>query len=268
MHIGTRGWNSMAMRGWNSMAERIDMNWLEVFLLSNPSGNTNNISKPETPIVGGESQSGVFLFHPIVVHKVYVRNFPSSRTPSPSPEQGVLCLLTCRLRIYIRFVTSNVILYSNLNAKLGDFGLPKIVKHYGPSSHTTLPAGNLGYLAPQCVVVGKTSPESDFLALNRFWDLYKQGELLDSAIRRLGRNLNEEEMQRLMVVGLLCCEQEPKARPEMRYVMKIIRFDVELPFVPLSLYDTSKTFSHPLDPVRIGVVSVSTSSNRNTSRSL
>ncbi|XP_057838782.2 L-type lectin-domain containing receptor kinase IX.1-like [Cryptomeria japonica] len=29
MHIGTRGWNSMAMRGWNSMAERIDMNWLE-----------------------------------------------------------------------------------------------------------------------------------------------------------------------------------------------------------------------------------------------
>ncbi|XP_059071742.1 L-type lectin-domain containing receptor kinase IX.1-like [Cryptomeria japonica] len=190
--------------------------------------------------------------------------------------------------------TSNVILDSSLNAKLGDFGLARIVKHDGPASHTTSPRGTLGYLAPECAVAGKTSPESDVfsfgvvaleIACGRrpvdlrlsehncrvvewVWDLYKQGKLLDAADKRLGGNFNEEEMQRLMVVGLLCCQQEPKARPEMRYVMKILRFDVELPSVPLYLYDTSKTFSPPLDPVSIGAASVSSSSNRNTSRSL
>ncbi|GLJ52693.1 hypothetical protein SUGI_1121680 [Cryptomeria japonica] len=87
MHIGTRGWNSMAMRGWNSMAERIDMNWLEVFLLSNPSGNTNNISKPETPIVGYRINLRDYL-----TEKVKVGFSSSTRSSSTKSMFGIFLL--------------------------------------------------------------------------------------------------------------------------------------------------------------------------------
>ncbi|XP_059070359.1 L-type lectin-domain containing receptor kinase IX.1-like [Cryptomeria japonica] len=235
MHIGTRGWNSMAMRGWNSMAERIDMNWLEPkprarrslpaylsstdlysfcgTIISTPGKTEGGFGGVYTGILSGTNEV-VAVKRVSQGFKQGKREYVSEFTITSQLRHHNLvqllgwCHESTSAPVYLHdeldncivhrnVWTSNVILYSNLNAKLGDFGLPKIVKHYGPSSHTTLPAGNLGYLAPQCVVVGKTSPESDFLAL---------GELLDSAIRRLGGNLNEEEMQRLMVVGLLCCE--------------------------------------------------------------
>ncbi|KAJ0801338.1 putative protein kinase RLK-Pelle-L-LEC family [Helianthus annuus] len=56
--------------------------------------------------------------------------------------------------------SSNVMLDSNFNAKLGDFGLAKFVDHEKGSQITSL-AGTLGYMAPECVTTGRTSKESD-----------------------------------------------------------------------------------------------------------
>ncbi|KAL8517285.1 hypothetical protein ACS0TY_015498 [Phlomoides rotata] len=61
---------------------------------------------------------------------------------------------------------SNVMLDSNFNAKLGDFGLATLVDHE-KGSQTTLMAGTMGYLAPECAVTGRTSKESDVYS---FWN--------------------------------------------------------------------------------------------------
>ncbi|KAF8664522.1 hypothetical protein HU200_054702 [Digitaria exilis] len=55
---------------------------------------------------------------------------------------------------------SNVMLDSSFNAKLGDFGLARLVDH-DRGSQTTVIAGTMGYLAPECVTTGKASKESD-----------------------------------------------------------------------------------------------------------
>ncbi|EOX98625.1 Concanavalin A-like lectin protein kinase family protein, putative [Theobroma cacao] len=57
-------------------------------------------------------------------------------------------------------LTSNVMLDSSFNAKLGDFGLARLVDH-GTGSQTTLLAGTMGYMAPECVSSGKLVRESD-----------------------------------------------------------------------------------------------------------
>ena len=56
--------------------------------------------------------------------------------------------------------SSNVMLDSDFNAKLGDFGLARLVDH-GKGSQTTVLAGTMGYMAPECFTTGKASKESD-----------------------------------------------------------------------------------------------------------
>ncbi|XXG55831.1 hypothetical protein AAC387_Pa03g3407 [Persea americana] len=49
---------------------------------------------------------------------------------------------------------------SNFNAKLGDFGLARLVDHEN-GLQTSVLAGTMGYLAPECITTGKASKESD-----------------------------------------------------------------------------------------------------------
>ena len=56
--------------------------------------------------------------------------------------------------------SSNVMLDLNFNAKLGDFGLARLVDHE-KGSQTTVLAGTMGYMDPECVITGKASKESD-----------------------------------------------------------------------------------------------------------
>ena len=55
---------------------------------------------------------------------------------------------------------SNVMLDASFHAKLGDFGLARLVDH-GRGSHTTVLAGTMGYMAPECTVTGRFNTESD-----------------------------------------------------------------------------------------------------------
>ena len=56
--------------------------------------------------------------------------------------------------------SSNIMLDSNFNAKLGDFGLARLVDHAKESRITDL-VGSKGYIDPRCVTTRKASKESD-----------------------------------------------------------------------------------------------------------
>ncbi|KAA8536359.1 hypothetical protein F0562_028837 [Nyssa sinensis] len=138
--------------------------------------------------------------------------------------------------------SSNVMLDSNFNAKLGDFGLARLLDHE-QGSQTTAIAGTLGYLAPECFTRGKTSKKSDVysfgvvaleIACGRkaidlnapesqrsmvewVWNLYGMGKLLEAADPKLGANFDEEEMECLMIVGLWCTDSESSQRKSSSY---------------------------------------------------
>jgi len=126
--------------------------------------------------------------------------------------------------------SSNIMLDSEFNAKLGDFGLARLVDH-GKGSQTTVLAGTMGYKAPECTMTGKASRESDVysfgivaleIACGRtpinpkasnedqvsmvqwVWELYGEGKLLEAVDPRLCGDFNKTQMERLMIDGLSC----------------------------------------------------------------
>ncbi|GMY38614.1 L-type lectin-domain containing receptor kinase IX.1-like [Fagus crenata] len=163
--------------------------------------------------------------------------------------------------------SSNVMLDSDLNAKLGDFGLARLVDH-GKGSQTTALAGTLGYLAPECVISGRTSKESDVysfgvvaleIACGRkpiepmakqdeismivwVWELYGTGNILKAADPRLCGDFDEKIMERLMVVGLWCTHPDYIVRPSIRKAIHVLDFEAALPILepkmPVATYIT------------------------------
>ncbi|GKF58811.1 probable L-type lectin-domain containing receptor kinase S.7 [Tanacetum coccineum] len=65
-----------------------------------------------------------------------------------------------KLVIHHDIKLSNVMLDANFNARLGDFGLPKLIDH-DKSPISTLTAGTAGYLAPEYLHCGKANDKTD-----------------------------------------------------------------------------------------------------------
>ncbi|XP_061948714.1 L-type lectin-domain containing receptor kinase IX.1-like [Populus nigra] len=156
--------------------------------------------------------------------------------------------------------SSNVMLDSNFNAKLGDFGLARLVDHE-LGSQTTVLAGTMGYLAPECVTTGKASKESDVYSfgvvaleitcgrrpvetrqepskvrlVEWVWNLYGEGQLLDAVDKMLCTDFDERQMECLMIVGLWCCHPDYTLRPSIRQVINVLNFEAPLPTLPSKL---------------------------------
>ncbi|KAL6347555.1 hypothetical protein AAG906_026080 [Vitis piasezkii] len=156
--------------------------------------------------------------------------------------------------------SSNVMLDSDFNAKLGDFGLARLVDH-GKGSQTTVLAGTMGYMAPECFVTGKASKESDVYSfgivaleiccgrravepkveenqirlVEWVWDLYGVGKLLEAADPRLSADYDEQQMERLMIVGLWCAHPDCNARPSMRQAISVLNSEALLPLLPIKM---------------------------------
>ncbi|KAG8642793.1 hypothetical protein MANES_12G123800v8 [Manihot esculenta] len=153
--------------------------------------------------------------------------------------------------------SSNVMLDSCFNVKLGDFGLARLMDHeLGPQ--TTELAGTLGYLAPEYVCTGRASKDSDVysfgvvaleIASGRkaadsiqqksgvslvewIWDLYGCGELQMGIDKKLLTEYNEKEIECLMIVGLWCAHPDCKARPSIRQAIQVLNFEAAIPNLP------------------------------------
>ncbi|KAJ0638333.1 putative protein kinase RLK-Pelle-L-LEC family [Helianthus annuus] len=175
--------------------------------------------------------------------------------------------------------SSNVMLDSHFNPKLGDFGLAKLVEHE-KGTQTTMLAGTMGYMAPECVVTGKVSKESDvysfgvvtleiasgrrtivYTAEERqtrlvewVWELYGTRTLVEAADPRLGSDFDEEELKRLIVVGLWCAHPDPDLRPSMRQAIQVLKCEAPLPKLPSHMLVA--TYSAPPMSWIYGVTSI------------
>ncbi|KAL3843800.1 hypothetical protein ACJIZ3_001203 [Penstemon smallii] len=166
--------------------------------------------------------------------------------------------------------SSNVMLDANFNAKLGDFGLARLVDHE-KEAQTTVLAGTMGYMAPECAITGKASKETDVfsfgvvaleIATGRrpinpkakqsevnmvkwIWSLYGTRKLLEAADRQLGDNFNEEEMERLIIVGRWCAHPDSNLRPTIRQAILVLNCEAPLPILSLRMPEPTK-FTLPM----------------------
>ncbi|CAM8907013.1 unnamed protein product [Rhodiola kirilowii] len=166
--------------------------------------------------------------------------------------------------------SSNVMLDSAFNAKLGDFGLARLVDRQ-KFSETTIPAGTRGYIDPESVITGKTSKQSDvysfgILALeiccgrkpidhqapenevslvDWVYELNHGGKLLDAVDPRLEKDYNEAELQCLLLVGLWCAQPTQVSRPTIRQASLVLNFEAPLPTLLDRVPDSLSYFQQP-----------------------
>ncbi|KAL6313123.1 hypothetical protein AAG906_021654 [Vitis piasezkii] len=117
---------------------------------------------------------------------------------------------------------------SDFNAKLGDFGLARLVDH-GKGSQTTVLAGTMGR------PVEPKAKEKQIRLVEWVWDLYGVGKLVDAADPRLSDDFDEEQMERLMIVGLWCAHPDCNLRPSIRQAINVLNSEASLPLLPLKM---------------------------------
>ncbi|CAH2074621.1 unnamed protein product [Thlaspi arvense] len=144
---------------------------------------------------------------------------------------------------------SNVLIESNMNPRLGDFGLARLYER-GTLSHTTALVGTIGYMAPELARNGKCSSASDvfafgvlllevvagrkpsdsgnFFLVDWVMELHEKGEIMSAVDPRLGSDYNGGEARTALAVGLLCCHQNPVSRPSMRVVLRFLNGDEDV----------------------------------------
>ncbi|XP_030440977.1 L-type lectin-domain containing receptor kinase IX.1-like [Syzygium oleosum] len=184
--------------------------------------------------------------------------------------------------------SSNIMLDSDFNAKIGDFGLARLVDH-AKGLQTTILAGTMGYMAPECVYTGKASKESDVysfgvvlleIACGRkviqpwavegqvrlvdwVWELYGIARLLDAADSKLGTDFDGKQLECLMVVGLWCAHPDYTTRPSIREAFSVLNFNAPPPVLPSKL--PVPTYLAPLSAFSIAsIVSSHATSTRGT----
>ncbi|KAK6945852.1 Protein kinase domain [Dillenia turbinata] len=153
--------------------------------------------------------------------------------------------------------SSNIMLDSSFNAKLGDFGLARLVDHAKGYQTTTL-AGTMGYMAPECAPTGHATKESDIYSfgvvmleiasgrkpiipvqegpplrlVELVWDLFGTGKVWEAVDPRLGNDFDERQMECLIVVGLWCAHPDSSLRPSIRQANHVLNFEAPFPTLP------------------------------------
>ncbi|XP_030545165.1 probable receptor-like protein kinase At1g11050 [Rhodamnia argentea] len=161
--------------------------------------------------------------------------------------------------IYHRDIkATNILLDSDMNARVADFGLAKQSRE-GQSHLTTRVAGTYGYLAPEYALYGQLTEKSDvysfgvvilevmsgrkvldtselnpgpLLITDWVWMQVKSGnveEIFDESIREEGPR---GVMERFVHVGILCAHVMVALRPTIAEALKMLEGDTDIPRLP------------------------------------
>ncbi|TYG51170.1 hypothetical protein ES288_D10G235400v1 [Gossypium darwinii] len=152
---------------------------------------------------------------------------------------------------------SNVLLDSNLNGRLGDFGLARLYDRDGDPQTTRL-VGTLGYIDPELIRMGRATKAADVFAfgafllevacgrkpfepnapprdiflvdlVNRCW---KRDAIVDVIDPRLQGNYVVEEIEKVLKLGLLCSNPKPDLRPAIKEAVSYLEGTASLPDIP------------------------------------
>ncbi|KAL3637731.1 hypothetical protein CASFOL_018179 [Castilleja foliolosa] len=183
-----------------------------------------------------------------------------------------LCYLhhDCSPLIVHRDVKSNnILLDSNLEAHVADFGLAKFLQDSGTSECMSAIAGSYGYIAPEYAYTLKVDEKSDVYSfgvvlLELVTGRKPVGEFGDGVdivqwVRKITNGLKDEvlkildprlstvpihEVTHVFYVAMLCVEEQAVERPTMREVVQIL---TELPKPPGSAIATSPVVATGLE---------------------
>lgn len=167
----------------------------------------------------------------------------------------------CEKRVLRRDIkASNIMLVLEYNAKLGDFGLARTIQVSGKTHHSTKEiAGTPGYMAPESFHTGRVTVETDTYAfgvlilevtcgrkpgnqnrcnnynnriIDSVWELYQIERLMNAIDIRLNGEFNEEQVERVLKLGLACCNPNPYQRSTMRVALQVLNGEVAPPAIP------------------------------------
>lgn len=200
------------------------------------------------------------------LNKVLHRNFNSSIVLSWKQRVnivlGVASALTylheeCERQIIHRDVkTCNIMLDADFTAKLGDFGLAEVYEHSSSTRDATIPAGTMGYLAPEYVYSGVPTVKTDVYSFgvvmievatgrkpveddgtvvaDYVWNLWERNRLIEAADPRLMGRFDALEMEMMLLVGLLCVHPDFDKRPRVRDAARMLKKEAPIPLLPPS----------------------------------
>ncbi|CAN1329636.1 PTI1-like tyrosine-protein kinase At3g15890 [Linum perenne] len=143
---------------------------------------------------------------------------------------------------------SNVLLDSNFDPLVADFGFAKLIPD-GVSHMTTRVKGTLGYLAPEYAMWGKVSESCDVYSfgilllevitgrkpiekmpggvkrtITEWAEPYiVQGKFKDLVDPKLRGNFDENQVKQAIYVAALCVQNEPEKRPNMKEVVNMLK---------------------------------------------